>query len=136
MGPIFVLISFTTFWWICASKRTRVILFVIITLCIPFTCFPFRYKYINIIFFCCHWLAMSNSCYNPIIYGTCSVSKLSKTMTIRNYLFSKKLRIRINWFNRHTFTGKFSKGICNTSTLLTIYPTKSRLWKDSTTLMH
>ncbi|KAJ1528731.1 hypothetical protein ONE63_007121 [Megalurothrips usitatus] len=27
------------------------------------------YKYINIIFFCCDWLAMSNSCYNPFIYG-------------------------------------------------------------------
>uniref|UniRef100_A0A915HFA1 G-protein coupled receptors family 1 profile domain-containing protein n=1 Tax=Romanomermis culicivorax TaxID=13658 RepID=A0A915HFA1_ROMCU len=27
------------------------------------------YYYINVIFFCCHWLAMSNSCLNPIIYG-------------------------------------------------------------------
>ncbi|CAB3374084.1 Hypothetical predicted protein [Cloeon dipterum] len=27
------------------------------------------YKYINIIWFCCDWLAMSNSCYNPFIYG-------------------------------------------------------------------
>ncbi|KAJ9591745.1 hypothetical protein L9F63_001681, partial [Diploptera punctata] len=28
-----------------------------------------QYKYINIIWFCCDWLAMSNSCYNPFIYG-------------------------------------------------------------------
>ncbi|CEF70996.1 Probable G-protein coupled receptor 83 [Strongyloides ratti] len=27
------------------------------------------WHYINILFFCCHWLAMSNSCFNPIIYG-------------------------------------------------------------------
>ncbi|XP_055932796.1 neuromedin-K receptor-like [Argiope bruennichi] len=28
-----------------------------------------KYKYINVIWFCCHWLAMSNSCYNPFIYA-------------------------------------------------------------------
>ncbi|XP_064458396.1 RYamide receptor-like [Ornithodoros turicata] len=28
-----------------------------------------RYRYINIIWFCMHWLAMSNSCYNPFIYA-------------------------------------------------------------------
>ncbi|GFS33633.1 g_PROTEIN_RECEP_F1_2 domain-containing protein [Trichonephila inaurata madagascariensis] len=28
-----------------------------------------RYRYINIIWFCCHLLAMSNSCYNPFIYA-------------------------------------------------------------------
>ncbi|WAQ97324.1 TLR2-like protein, partial [Mya arenaria] len=27
------------------------------------------YKYINVIWFCSNWLAMSNSCYNPFIYG-------------------------------------------------------------------
>ncbi|VDM37563.1 unnamed protein product [Toxocara canis] len=27
------------------------------------------WRYINVLFFCCHWLAMSNSCLNPIIYG-------------------------------------------------------------------
>jgi hypothetical protein len=34
---------------------------------------PFRYRYINIIWFCCDWLAMSNSCYNPFIYGIYNV---------------------------------------------------------------
>lgn len=28
-----------------------------------------NYRYINIIYFVCDWLAMSNSCYNPFIYG-------------------------------------------------------------------
>ena len=28
-----------------------------------------EYEYINYIFFFCDWLAMSNSCYNPFIYG-------------------------------------------------------------------
>uniref|UniRef100_A0A0M3HXS3 G_PROTEIN_RECEP_F1_2 domain-containing protein n=1 Tax=Ascaris lumbricoides TaxID=6252 RepID=A0A0M3HXS3_ASCLU len=28
-----------------------------------------EWRYINVLFFCCHWLAMSNSCLNPIIYG-------------------------------------------------------------------
>ncbi|KAM7305813.1 putative neuropeptide FF receptor [Ixodes scapularis] len=27
------------------------------------------YRYINVIWFCSHWLAMSNSCYNPFIYA-------------------------------------------------------------------
>jgi hypothetical protein len=33
-----------------------------------------RFEYINILFFLFHWLAMSNSCYNPFIYGIYSVS--------------------------------------------------------------
>ena len=28
-----------------------------------------QWRYINIMFFCFHWLAMSNSCYNPFIYS-------------------------------------------------------------------
>ncbi|XP_067660979.1 tachykinin-like peptides receptor 99D [Haliotis asinina] len=28
-----------------------------------------EYRYINIIWFCSNWFAMSNSCYNPFIYG-------------------------------------------------------------------
>ncbi|XP_078049906.1 RYamide receptor [Augochlora pura] len=33
-------------------------------------CYPINhYVYINYIYFVCDWLAMSNSCYNPLIYG-------------------------------------------------------------------
>ncbi|XP_061166037.1 tachykinin-like peptides receptor 99D [Saccostrea echinata] len=28
-----------------------------------------KYENIHIIWFCCNWLAMSNSCYNPFVYG-------------------------------------------------------------------
>lgn len=34
----------------------------------------FRYQHINIVWFCSNWLAMSNSCYNPFIYGLLNVS--------------------------------------------------------------
>lgn len=33
-----------------------------------------EYKYINIVWFCSDWLAMSNSCYNPFIYGIYNVN--------------------------------------------------------------
>lgn len=33
-----------------------------------------QYKYINIVWFCSDWLAMSNSCYNPFIYGIYNVN--------------------------------------------------------------
>jgi len=42
-----------------------------------------HYRYINIIYFCCHWLAMSNSCYNPFIYVLC------------NEKFKKELRAKL-----------------------------------------
>lgn len=32
-----------------------------------------RFRYINVIFFCCHWLAMSNSSVNPFIYAIYTV---------------------------------------------------------------
>lgn len=34
-----------------------------------------EYQHINIIWLCCDWLAMSNSCYNPFIYGIYNVSQ-------------------------------------------------------------
>ena len=35
---------------------------------------------IQIVFFACHWLAMSNSCYNPFIYALLSVSMFSSCL--------------------------------------------------------
>lgn len=34
-----------------------------------------EYQHINIIWLCFDWLAMSNSCYNPFIYGIYNVSR-------------------------------------------------------------
>ncbi|ODM99928.1 Neuropeptide Y receptor, partial [Orchesella cincta] len=39
-----------------------------------------EYQYINIIWFCFHWLAMSNSCYNPFIYAIYSVRQQQKSL--------------------------------------------------------
>lgn len=33
-----------------------------------------EYKHIQLLWFCADWLAMSNSCYNPFIYGIYNVS--------------------------------------------------------------
>jgi len=41
-----------------------------------------RYKYINIIWFCSNWLAMSNSCYNPFVYGLLNVSLCCTSVTV------------------------------------------------------
>ncbi|XP_055323157.1 tachykinin-like peptides receptor 99D [Sitodiplosis mosellana] len=49
-----------------------------------------EYKYINIVWFCSDWLAMSNSCYNPFIYG------------IYNEKFKREFRRRFPLF-RFTF---------------------------------
>lgn len=38
-----------------------------------------HYKYINIVWFCSDWLAMSNSCYNPFIYGIYNVNEMANS---------------------------------------------------------
>ncbi|XP_044007426.1 neuromedin-K receptor-like isoform X2 [Aphidius gifuensis] len=48
-----------------------------------------EYRYINIIWFCCDWLAMSNSCYNPFIYGIYN-EKFKKEFQQRCPLRSRK----------------------------------------------
>lgn len=48
------------------------------------------YKYINIVWFCCDWLAMSNSCYNPFIYGIYNV--------IRILLFENEWLYPLEWY--------------------------------------
>ncbi|XP_046666371.1 LOW QUALITY PROTEIN: orexin/Hypocretin receptor type 1-like [Homalodisca vitripennis] len=52
-----------------------------------------RYRYINVIWFCCDWLAMSNSCYNPFIYG------------IYNVKFFEKFKQRFPFHQRKWMTG-------------------------------
>ncbi|XP_047476218.1 substance-K receptor-like [Penaeus chinensis] len=47
------------------------------------------YRYINIIWFCCHWLAMSNSCCNPFIYA------------IYNEKFKREFRLKFRCCFRH-----------------------------------
>lgn len=48
-----------------------------------------EYKYINVIFFCFDWLAMSNSCYNPFIYA------------IYNEKFKKEFKQRFSFGRKH-----------------------------------
>lgn len=50
-----------------------------------------EWRYVNIMFFIFHWLAMSNSCYNPFIYGIYSVSwdKISEKIMIKIELSRK-----------------------------------------------
>lgn len=52
----------------------------------------FSYENIHIIWFCCNWLAMSNSCYNPFVYGLLNVS----IQRVIVYL------ILTGWWNRQT----------------------------------
>ncbi|NP_001127721.1 neuropeptide receptor A23 [Bombyx mori] len=47
-----------------------------------------EYRYINVIFFCFDWLAMSNSCYNPFIYAIYN-EKFKKEFKQR-FTFGKK----------------------------------------------
>jgi len=49
-----------------------------------------EYPYINIIWFCMHWLAMSNSCYNPFIY------------LLLNDKFQKELRLKLACCFKHS----------------------------------
>ncbi|ODM94327.1 Neuropeptide Y receptor, partial [Orchesella cincta] len=52
------------------------------------------YQYINIIWFCFHWLAMSNSCYNPFIYA------------IYNDKFQREFRARLWCFRKYRRNGE------------------------------
>ncbi|ETN85283.1 7 transmembrane receptor, partial [Necator americanus] len=65
------------------SNRKLIYMLMIVVACFSLCWFPLEsylllneikpeingWKYINVLFFCSHWLAMSNSCLNPIIYG-------------------------------------------------------------------
>ncbi|XP_063595335.1 substance-K receptor-like [Penaeus indicus] len=55
-----------------------------------------KYRFINIIWFCCHWLAMSNSCCNPFIYA------------IYNEKFKREFRLKFRWFFKDVGTTEMS----------------------------
>jgi 7 transmembrane receptor (rhodopsin family) len=70
------------------NKKKVIKMLVIVVVLFGVAWFPFQmyfiidvtipeinyYQHINIIYFGCDWLAMSNSCYNPFIYGIYNVS--------------------------------------------------------------
>ncbi|XP_040568588.1 tachykinin-like peptides receptor 99D [Lepeophtheirus salmonis] len=55
-----------------------------------------NYKFINILWFCAHWLAMSNSCYNPFIYLLCH-EKFKKEFTHRFKFFGSNTTQETQW---------------------------------------
>ena len=55
----------------------------------------FSYQYINMIWFCCHMLAMSNSCYNPFIYLLCNVSVFAVCSMFRLKTFCRNCSLII-----------------------------------------
>ncbi|XP_066980691.1 substance-K receptor-like [Macrobrachium rosenbergii] len=56
-----------------------------------------KYRFINIIWFCCHWLAMSNSCCNPFIYA------------IYNEKFKREFRHKFRWFFKNDTPSEMSE---------------------------
>ena len=54
-----------------------------------------QWRYVNIMFFIFHWLAMSNSCYNPFIYGIYSVS-WDQTLKIEIFNFPGEIQARVS----------------------------------------
>ncbi|XP_067647446.1 RYamide receptor-like [Eurosta solidaginis] len=101
------------------------------------------YHFINIIWFCCDWLAMSNSCYNPFIYGiynekfkrefnkrfaTCfskfrkssstherTLSMQTRVTSVRSHLASSSIRIRNNLYAEAAAAGVGGTNIYFTS---------------------
>lgn len=57
----------------------------------------FSYENIHIIWFCCNWLAMSNSCYNPFVYGLLNVSHTKRKMPAETNIVIKRIICK-PWF--------------------------------------
>lgn len=67
-----------------------------------------EYKYINIIWFCFDWLAMSNSCYNPFIYNYYN-EKFRREFQFRLHLCGNRVH---NGFNRNqSDTDKLTRSV-------------------------
>lgn len=71
-----------------------------------------EYQYINIIWLCFDWLAMSNSCYNPFIYGIYNVSLKSS----RERFQRRKLLAIDRKFSHRTFQFNCRKSLSESST--------------------
>uniref|UniRef100_A0A182QUV7 G-protein coupled receptors family 1 profile domain-containing protein n=1 Tax=Anopheles farauti TaxID=69004 RepID=A0A182QUV7_9DIPT len=85
-----------------------------------------EYRFINIIWFVCDWLAMSNSCYNPFIYG------------IYNEKFKREFRKRYPFkrdqtYNHNHESDKTSSIFTRVSSIRSTYTTSSIRNKLSTT---
>ncbi|CAH2107307.1 unnamed protein product [Euphydryas editha] len=76
-----------------------------------------EYKYINVLFFCFDWLAMSNSCYNPFIYA------------IYNEKFKKEFKQRFTFRQkRNRFTNdSYEDGQSYRTRILSIRSTNDRM---------
>lgn len=71
-----------------------------------------EFKYINIVWFCSHWLAMSNSCFNPFIYFLCHDKFKKEFQNQFKWCFRKlsqrrKLRQRQQSGSMTIYNGKF-----------------------------
>ena len=91
--PIDVLLGFrapftVTSYWRLAWFPRPVYGGILLTSCL--ISLHYSYSYINIIWFCSDWLAMSNSCYNPFIYGLLNVSNSKDTSTTEMTIKSKQ----------------------------------------------
>ncbi|KAI8428910.1 hypothetical protein MSG28_007542 [Choristoneura fumiferana] len=73
-----------------------------------------EYKYINILFFCFDWLAMSNSCYNPFIYA------------IYNEKFKKEFKQRFTFGQKPTRFDSYEDGQSYRTRILSFRSTNER----------
>ncbi|KAL0266544.1 UNVERIFIED_CONTAM: hypothetical protein PYX00_009054 [Menopon gallinae] len=67
-----------------------------------------EYKYINIIWFCFDWLAMSNSCYNPFIYNYFN-EKFRREFHFRMQLFGNRMHSSLG--RKRNVADKFSESM-------------------------
>lgn len=61
--------------------------------------FFFSYENIHIIWFCSNWLAMSNSCYNPFVYGLLNVSREWEKGELNVSIKSERKRKKVEDFH-------------------------------------
>ena len=80
----------------------------------------YSFQHVKLVFFACHWFAMSNSCYNPFIYAILGVSRPDFLCWDRDQelaLFWKEKRCQMAMWYQSSF--KFLIRSCLTPTLTT-----------------